>query len=167
MDLIPKSTVSLHLIDENFLFADDIREKYSWKNKYQVRFYPTFDKFLKDISKKPLPGKGPHIIILAVQLALPDRQVSADLVNRVISLRPGADIIKICHDKEPDAGVPAIRHGNVIHIINNDNTLLRIDNAIKWVLAKKNIENKIRRFRLALVLLLASLAVSAIAIIMI
>jgi hypothetical protein len=159
MELVLKSLVSLHLIDENFLLTDDIKEKYSWKSKYEVKHYPSADRFISDINKIPLSVKGTHIVILAVHLAKPDKQLTVEIINRIIGHLPGIDIIKICHEKEL-ANETCPRNGNIIRITNNENTLLRIDNAIKWVLAKTNFDYKYRFYNIILYSFLTSLIIT-------
>ena len=160
MELFPKKLVSLHLIDENFLFTDDLREKYSWEKRYQLHFYPSADRFFSDFYGKPLISKSNHIVILALNLAEPDKQAAADLIKKCLNLIPGADIINICHEKELGQGVYFRRNGNAIHIVNNENTVLRIDNAIKWVLAKTNLDTKQRIYKFTFCLFLISVIVS-------
>jgi len=157
MELISKKPVTLHLIDENFLFLEDIREKYSWKDKYEVKFYTSIDKFLAGAGQIHIPRNGIHIVILAVNLALPDKQLTSDLIDKFLSAFPGIYLIKICHKNELEKEVLSQSRENVFKIVNNENTLLRIDNAIKWVLAKKNIEKKSRLYKIALYVFLASL----------
>ncbi|MFO7922333.1 MAG: hypothetical protein R6U58_01405 [Bacteroidales bacterium] len=161
MELIPKKLVTIHLIDDNFTFTDDFREKYSWKNKYSVKYYLSTDKFFKVIEDTPLSVKGNNIVILAVNMAKPDKNLKSGLINKLISFAPDADIINICHEKEIEKGVSSLRNGNLIHIVNNENTLLRIDNAIKWVLAKTNLDNKYRNYKITLWLFVASIVITA------
>ena len=161
MELFPKKLVSIHLIDENFLFTDDLREKYSWEQRYHLHFYPSAERFFLDINGKPLIFNRNHILILALNLAKPDKQTAAELIKKCINLIPGADIINICHEKELGQGVYFRRDENVIHIVNNENTVLRIDNAIKWILAKTNLENKQRIYKFTLFLFMVSAIVSA------
>ena len=160
MELLPKKLVSIHLIDENFLFADDLREKYSWEKRYQLHFYPSADSFFSDLNGKPSLCKGNHIVVLALNLAKPDEQTAADLIKKCGNLIPGADIINICHEKELGEGVYFLRSDKVIHIVNNENALFRINNAIKWVLAKTNLDNKQRIYKFTLCLFLVSVIVS-------
>jgi hypothetical protein len=160
MDLIPKNMVSLHLIDENFLFAGEINEKYSWKNSYEVICYPSADKFISDTKTKPLLIKGTHIVILAVHLGTPDSKITNDLIELLNSLFKGIYIIRICHEKEL-VNDPATRIGNVIKVVNNENALMRIDNAVKWVLAKTNLDQMKRKYKLAIYILIISLLISA------
>jgi hypothetical protein len=161
MELTPENMTSIHLIDENFLYTDEIAEKYSWKKKYKVSYYPSSDKFFTDNSGKKLSGPGVHIVILAVQLEKPDKQIKVDIVHRLNSIYPGLEIIRICHDKEFPGECESIRLGNVVKIVNNENAMMRIDSAIRWVVAKANLENKHRKYKLALMFLLISLFVSA------
>ncbi len=161
MELLPHKTLSIHLIDENFLFTDDFRDKYSWKKKYRVSFYPSVDKFLSDIKGKPALYKGNNIIVLAINLARPDKNAATRQINMCAKLMPGVHIIDICHKKELDNGVATLRNDNVIHIVNNENTVLRIDNAIKWILAKINLEVKGRNYKIILYLFLTTLFISS------
>ncbi len=160
MELFPKKLVSLHLIDENFLFTDDLREKYSWEKWYQLHFYPSADSLFSDLNGKPFLYKGNHIVILALNPAKPDKQTPAELIKKCVNLIPGAEIINICHEKELGQGVYFLRSGKVIHIVNNENALFRIDNAIKWVLAKTNLDNKQRIYKFTFCLFLVSVIVS-------
>jgi hypothetical protein len=161
MELIPGNLVLIHLIDENFLFTDDITGTYSGKNKYEVKCYPSVDKFISKNNKRAFGRKGIHIIILAVHLGKPDRELSTDLTRQLEILFPAIEIIKICHEKEVENECSSLRIGNVLRVINNENALLRIDNAVKLVLAKKNLENKNRKYKQVLALLLVSLFTSA------
>lgn len=161
MELIPKNLVSIYLIDENFLFMDDIIGQYSGKKKYEVKYYPSVDKFISENEKRPLSRKGIHIVILAVQLTRPDRDLSTDLTSQLNSVFPQIEVIKICHEKEVESECSSLRNGNVLRVVNNENALLRINNAVKLVLAKTNLENKNRKYKQVLVLLLISLFSSA------
>ncbi len=161
MVLFPKKLVSIHLIDENFLFTDDLREKYSWGKRYQMHFYPSAVSFFSDLNGKPPLYKGNHILILALNLAKPYKQTAAELIKKCINLITCAEIINICHEKELGEGVYFRRDGNVIHIVNNENTVLRIDNAIKWILAKINLGKKQRIYKFTLCFFLVSVIVSA------
>lgn len=161
MELLPHKTLSIHLIDENFLFTDDFREKYSWKKKYRVSCYASVDKFFSDVKNKPSLYKGNHIIVLAINLARPDKKSATSQINMCAKLIPGVHIIDICHKKELDNGAASFRSDNVIHIVNNENALLRIDNAIKWVLVKINMEVKRRNYKIILYLFLTTFFISS------
>jgi hypothetical protein len=161
MELIPENMVSIHLIDENFLFMDDIFGRYSDKKKYEVKYYPSVDKFISENEKRSLSRKGIHIVILAVQLNRTEMDLSTDLSGQLNTLFPLIEIIKICHEKEVEGEYSSLRNGNVLRVVNNENALLRIDNAVKLVLAKNNLENKNRIYKQVLVLLLISLFSSA------
>jgi hypothetical protein len=156
-----KDLAFIHLIDENFLFNDDIIGRYSGKNKFEVKCYPSVDKFISENIKRTLGRKGIHIVILAVQLTKPDRELSINLTRQLEIMFPRIEIIKVCHEKEVDSECSSLRDGNVLVVINNENALLRIDNAVKWVLARTNLENKNRKYKQVLVLLLLSLFASA------
>jgi hypothetical protein len=159
MELIPGNTVSLHLIDENFLFAAEINEKYSWKDKYEVTCYPSADKFINDAKIMPLSPKGTHIVIMAVHLGNPDSKIINELIDLLNSMFRGIYIIRVCHDKEP-ADDNISRSGNVIRVINNENAMMRIDNAIRWVLAKTNLDRMKRKYKLAMYILIISIFIS-------
>ncbi len=161
MELTPEKLISIHLIDENFLFINDIKDKYAWRPKYKVNCYPSTDKFIEEIKRASLLVKCTDIVILAVNLSTPDKQGTTRLIDKLESIISGINIIKVCHSKELDKESYAIRNDNVIHIVNNENTMLRIDNAIKWVLAKSNLNNKNRIYKFIVVLFTASLIITA------
>ena len=161
MELIIKNMVSLHLIDENFLFTDELTDKYSWKKKFEVKHYPSAEKFIAGNKNYKLAEKGIHIVILAVLLDKPDKELVSNIVNRLTSFFPSVEIIRICHEKDVAGAGSFMRKGNVIKIVNNENTLLRIDNAVKWVIAKTNMDNKRRIYKLTLCFLVASIIISA------
>lgn len=160
MELTIKNMVTLHLIDENFIFTDELTDKYSWKNKFEVKHYTSAEKFIAG-NKNKLTGKGIHIVILAVLLNKPDKELVSNIVSRITSSFPSVEIIQICHEKDADAEGSGKREGNVIKIINNENALLRIDNGLKWVIAKTNLDNKRRIYKQTLFFLVASIIISA------
>jgi hypothetical protein len=160
MELIPGKLVTIHLVDENFLFADDIREKYIKNNKYQVKVYPSTESFFRSVKEKASLFKKGQIVIFAVKLEKADKKITSDLINKTVSLMPDVDIINICHEKELEKGTSFIRNGRIIHIINNENALYRIENAIKWVLAKTNLENKQKLFKAVLWIMIVSLIIT-------
>lgn len=160
MELIPGKLVTIHLVDENFLFADDIKEKYLRNNKYQVKDYPSTESFFIYVKEKASLFKEGQIVIFAVNLEKPDKKITSDLINRTVSLMPDIDIINICHEKELEKGASSIRNGRIIHIINNENALYRIENAIKWVLAKTNLENKQKFFKAVFWVMIVSLIIT-------
>lgn len=162
MKLTLPSSVFIHLIDDNFLLTEDIREKYSWKEKTEVNVYSSVDNFLTELSRTKYPGKRINIVILAISLAQPDRSMTNVLMDKLVDSCPGMEIIMICHKKELEKGLSTFRNGNTIYIANNENTLLRIDNAVKWVIARSDVYNKHIYYKAAVYLLFISLAVSSV-----
>jgi len=148
MDFIPAKHLYIHLVDENYLFEADLNERYSAGNKYLLNVYPSADKFFNDFNRRKYSKKNDHVVILAVHMGKPDKNLKSGIIERIIILIPNAEVINICHRKELEKDVSSLRKGNIIHIANNENVMFRIDNAFKWIIAKKNLENKRRICRL-------------------
>ncbi|TVR72177.1 MAG: hypothetical protein EA408_07615 [Marinilabiliales bacterium] len=144
MDFIPAKLLYVHLIDENYLFEADIKERYSPGNKYILHVYPSADKFFNEFNSRKNSKKNDHVVILAVHMGKPDKYLKSGIIERIINLIPNAEVINVCHHKELEKDVSSLRKGNMIHIANNENVMFRIDNAFKWIIARKNFENKRR-----------------------
>lgn len=161
MKLVPPSSVYIHLIDDNFLLTEDIKEKYSWKEKTEVNNYSSVDNFLTELSRMKHPGNSINIVILTTSLAQPDRSMTNVMMDKLIDFCPGMEIITICHKKELEKGLSIFRNGNTIYIENNENALLRIDNAVKLIIARTDVYNKHRYYKAAIYLLFISLVITS------
>lgn len=160
MRLITGKNVTLHLIDDNFLLFDDIDNKYSWRDSYEIYYYPSTDKFIADISRLHLSGHRVHILIIAASLSMNGMDSNDFIINKVRSMIPGIHVINTSNNRSFESKDPVYRQGNVIQIINNENIMFRIDNAVKLILAGVRLDLNKRFYRLAFLLLIGSVIIS-------
>ncbi len=161
MDYFDKKLLYIHLIDEGRIFTSDIEEKYLSGKNFLLHLYPSAEKLFTDAASEPLYKQGRHVVILAVQLGSPDKIVKSGLIKEIQRLIPGVNVINLCHPRELEKGISSLRNGNVIHIANNENALIRIDNALRWVLAKTNLDSKRRLYKITAGIFIISVILTA------
>lgn len=83
------------------------------------------------------------------------------MLDKLIDSGPGMEIITKCHKKELEKGLSTFRNGDTIYIENNENALLRIDNAVKLIIAGTDVYNKHRYYKSTIYLLFISLVITS------
>jgi len=164
MDYFDEKLLYLHLIDENNIFASDIEEKYPNGKKYLLHIYPSAEKFISDAATEKFNKRGIHVVIIAVLLGTPDKNVKYSLIRKIQEIVPDVNVINLCHPRELEKGTSSLRNDSVIHIVNNENALIRIDNALRWVLAKANLDSKRKLYKITAGVFFVSLILTALAV---
>ncbi len=131
------------------------------EGKTEVNNHSSVDNFLTELSRMIHPGNSINIVILTTSLAQPDRSMTNVMLDKLIDSGPGMEIITICHKKELEKGLSTFRNGDTIYIENNENALLRIDNAVKLIIAGTDVYNKHRYYKATIYLLFISLVITS------
>ncbi len=163
MAIYNSKPLPVHLIDDNNIFVKDIEQKYPSGKDFSLYIYPSAEKFCALAATDQSCKVGSHVVILAVQLGSPDKDVKKAVIEEINRLIPDVNIINICHPRELGKGVPTLRFDKTIHLVNNENTLIRIDNAVRWVLAGTNLSKQRRRYTITAGIFIASLIITAFA----
>lgn len=134
--------IFLYVIDDQSSYIDDLRQNYSQSSKYILREFGSPQLFIDSLSREKPTGKKIRIAVIALRPASLQESSPEVLTQKLLLEFPDLHIVKISAEKEMPADESYKRSGNLIFVIKNENTLLRIDNSIKWIIARRTLERK-------------------------
>jgi hypothetical protein len=134
--------IFLYVVDDQSNYIDDLKQTYSQSSKYILKEFSSPQLFIDSLSGEKPSAKKIRIALIALRPASLQESSPEVLTQKLLLEFPDLHIIKISSEKEMPADESYKRSGNLIFVLKNENTLLRIDNSIKWIIARRTLERK-------------------------
>lgn len=158
-----KPVVYIYLIDELRHHSEDLMQQYYNPEKYIFLHFTSVQKFFTKFSKAPLTPNAPQILIFVANRHLntenPVEEV-VHLLNKLKDISKTIETIVITTQKTPETERKLREAGALAVIMDNENSLLRIDNMVKGTISKHTIWEKRKASLRALHILIAFLLLS-------
>lgn len=162
MARIKESKVNLYIVDDDEMSLKILRNKFSSCFNYRVYTYKNGHDFLEEFMRFPFTKRNIHIVILdyAVNSISTDGS-SIDLMKKIREVNSQIEIIMISGLEDVDVASAAIKAGAVAFIKKNENSYLRVQNQVKYIISQKSLNRSKQHNKLARVVFVASMLVLA------
>lgn len=149
--------ISLYIVDDQSFYVDDLKMRYSDSAKYSTTSFSTLHRFIDHLSQQKFLKKTIKISVISLKKAANGESTPELVIGKLLSLFPDLNIIKITDEKEMPKDEFYKRSGNVTFVKRSENTLLRVDNSIKYIIGKRTLEFKEYQRKIANRLFLVSI----------
>ncbi len=140
MKRFKEENVYIYLVDDNEMFLKILETKFKNSTNYFVQTFNSGETFLDNILSYPPPKKTVCIAIIDYNLTTLE---NADAKNGLKILKTAKEInsdiefIMLSAEQNPDVATTAIEYGAKTFIPKNDNSFVRLENNIKWIISQR------------------------------
>jgi hypothetical protein len=149
--------ISLYIIDDQSYYIDDLKEAYEESGKYAITVFSSLHRFTEHLSQQARIIPGIKIAVISLKSGNGAGSTPEKLTEKLLSVFPFLNIIKITDEKEMPQDESYKLAGNLIFVKRNENTLLRVDNGIKRIVGQMTLDLKEKQRRLADKIFVASI----------
>lgn len=157
---INKNQVNIFIVDDNELDAKVLMQEFELNTNYEIRLFHSGEYFLKYIIANPPPKKG--IVIIILDYILNSTNIEAkngiDILKTIKEVNLDYEVIMISSHADVDIVTSAIHYGAVTFVKKNENSFLRLQNNINWIISKKILKRK-RRSTIGTILLFGAIVI--------
>lgn len=144
---IKESEINVYIIDDDELHLKILKSKFETSTQYNVSTYTTGEDFLYSILTNPVNKKQVHIVLLDYLLKSSDGDANKngnEILQVIKSNYPELEVIMLSGVEDVDVATSAMQMGAVTFVKKNENSFLRINNSIKWIVSEKDLAKKKR-----------------------
>lgn len=163
MSKIRESRVNIYIVDDDEMSLKILKNKFSSCSNYRVFTYKNGHDFLEEFTRFPFAKRHIHIVILDYVLNTMNNEGNGiDLMKKIKDINSQVEIIMLSGLEDVDVASSAIRSGAVAFIKKNENSYLRIQNQVKYVISQKSLDKSKNHNVMARVVFALSVLVLAI-----
>lgn len=139
MPKIKESEVNIYIIDDDEMLLKILKNKFSTCTGYKLYTYTDGVKFIEEYTKFPFSKRQIHIVILDYMLTTTGKSDDNGLVilKKIKAINSDVDVIMLSGIEDVDVATTAIKSGAVSYIKKNENSYLRIQNQVKYIISQK------------------------------
>lgn len=140
---IKESDINIYIVDDDELLSKILRTKFEQSGDYRIISFVTGEEFLEYFSKKQLNKRQIHIVILDYLLksnSNPNAKNGIDILKSVKDLNKEIEVIMLSGVDDVDIATLAMKTGAVSFIKKNENSFLRIQNNVKFIISDKRLK---------------------------
>ncbi len=136
--------IKILIVDDDELLIKILRTKFQQNTGYKVYSFSSGEDFISYYKSLPQSSKQIHILILDYFLK-PNEPLKAnkngiDYLKEVKEINPQIQVILISAIDDPDVAIDAHNNGAVSFIKKNENTFLRINNQIGYIISEVQLQ---------------------------
>ncbi len=153
MSNIKDENVNVYIIDDDELHLRILKNKFVTSTSYSLYTYLTGEEFVYEMDLAYLQKRQVHIVILDYVLKTDSNKDVMDglEVLEIIKKRnPKIEVIILSGNNDEDLSAKALELGANNYIRKNENSFLRLQNSIKWIISEKNLEKKRRDSKISI-----------------
>lgn len=163
MSKINESRVNLYIVDYDEMSLKILKNKFSSCSGYRVFTYKTSDEFLEEFNRFPFAKRHIHIVILDyVVNGIKNEGNGIDILRKIKAINSAVEIIILSGVEDVEIATSAMRSGAVAFIKKNENSYLRIQNQVKFVISQKSLDQSKKHSIMARVVFVLSIVVLAV-----
>lgn len=140
---IKESDINIYIVDDDELLSKILRTKFEQSGDYRIISFVTGEEFLEYFSKKQINKRQIHIVILDYLLKSntnPNAKNGIDILKSVKDLNKEIEVIMLSGVDDVDIATLAMKTGAVSFIKKNENSFLRIQNNVKFIISDKRLK---------------------------
>jgi len=142
MTLIKETDINIYLIDDDELLNKILRTKFEQAGAYKIFSFNNGESFLEHFIKKKFNNKQVHIVIIDYLLKSadnPQAKNGIDILKTIREISKEVEVIMLSGIDDVDVAANAIKCGAVSFIRKNENSFLRIQNNVKFIISEKRL----------------------------
>jgi DNA-binding NtrC family response regulator len=140
---IKESDINIYIVDDDELLSKILRTKFEQTGDYRIISFVTGEEFLEYISKTQFIKRQIHIVILDYLLKSntnPNAKNGIDILKSVRDLNRDIEVIMLSGLDDVDIATKTIKMGAVSFIKKNENSFLRVQNNVKFIISEKRLK---------------------------
>lgn len=140
---IKESDINIYIVDDDELLSKILRTKFEQTGDYKIISFVTGEEFLEFISKTQFIKRQIHIVILDYLLksnSNPLAKNGIDILKSIRDLNKEIEVIMLSGLDDVDIATKAIKMGAVSFIKKNENSFLRVQNNVKFIISEKRLK---------------------------
>ena len=140
---IKESDINIYIVDDDELLSKILRTKFEQTGDYKIISFVTGEEFLEYISKTQFIKRQIHIVILDYLLksnSNPLAKNGIDILKSIRDLNKEIEVIMLSGLDDVDIATKAIKMGAVSFIKKNENSFLRVQNNVKFIISEKRLK---------------------------
>lgn len=151
----------LFCLDEHRNFPEDIKKRFSDNSKYRIIQSSSHMDFLRRFHEEK-EHRNCKVAILSIYEAQEQSLLTENLTREIKKTDPGTGVVLVYPADKTEVIKKSIKFNIDAFIPRNDNTVLRLHNAVKKLISEYNLEIYRRRRNLSLYFLLGFLILAAV-----
>ena len=140
---IKESDINIYLVDDDELFNKILRTKFEQTGNYKIFTFSSGESFIEFLSKNQLNKRQIHISILDYLFKSnnnPNGKNGIEILKDIQNINSEIEIIMLSGVDDIDIATLAIKCGAVSFIKKNENSFLRIQNNVKFIISEKRLK---------------------------
>ncbi|MBI5541398.1 MAG: response regulator [Bacteroidia bacterium] len=140
---IKESDINIYLVDDDELLNKILRTKFEQTGDYKIYSFASGEEFIEFINKNPFNKRQIHIAILDYLFksnANPQGKNGIEILKNIRVINPDIEVIMLSGIDDIDIATHAIKCGAVSFIKKNENSFLRIQNNVKFIISEKRLK---------------------------
>jgi DNA-binding NtrC family response regulator len=140
---IKESDINIYLVDDDELSNKILRTKFEQTGDYKMYSFSSGESYLEFLLKKQFNKRQIHITILDYLFksnSNPDGKNGIEILKNIREINPDIEIIMLSGIDDIDIATLAIKCGAVSFVKKNENSFLRIQNNVKFIISEKRLK---------------------------
>ena len=140
---IKESDINIYIVDDDELLSKILRTKFEQTGDYKIISFITGEEFLEYFTKTPIIKRQIHIVILDYLLksnSNPNAKNGIDILKSIKELNKDVEVIMLSGVDDVDIATLTIKSGAVSFIKKNENSFLRVQNNVKFIISDKRLK---------------------------
>lgn len=154
----PTRHLSIFLVDDDPMFMTTLGNRLEQKFNAHISKFSTGEECLKHLHQNP----GIIVLDYFLNSSSPDAMNGIRILEKIKLVSPETNVIIVSAQDKINIALAAIKSGALDYIIKNENTFLRIQNAIKNAMNKMELAKELKNDRAKVKLFAALILVVAI-----
>ena len=143
MVIIKESDINIYIVDDDELLSKILRTKFEQSGDYKIISFITGEEFLEYCNKNPFNKGQIHIVILDYLFKSninPQAKSGIEILKTIHKIYKEIAVIMLSGLDDIDIATMAIKNGAVSFVKKNENSFLRIQNNVKFIISEKRLK---------------------------
>jgi len=162
MKRFKEENVYIYLVDDNEMFLKVLENKFKNSTNYFVQTFSSGEAFLDNILSYPPSKKTVCVAIIDYNLTTLENVDAKDglkILKTAKEINSDIEFIMLSAEQNPDVATTALEYGAKTFISKNDNSFVRLENNIKWIISQRILDVRKKHNRCSQKLFLASIII--------
>ena len=140
---IKESDINIYIVDDDELLSKILRTKFEQSGDFKIISFTTGEDFLEYFIKTQFIKRQIHIVILDYLFKSnynPDAKSGIDILKTIREINKEVEVIMLSGLDDVDIATLAIKNGAVSFVKKNENSFLRIQNNVKFIISEKRLK---------------------------
>ena len=156
-----ESNVNIYIVDDDILLLKILENQFKKTTKYNILTFKTGEDFLHYYISNPVKKTKIQIVLLDYNLSTKGSVVKdgIEILKYIKDISKNVNVIMLSGQITPIISDKSLRLGAETCIKKNENSFIRIQNNIKWIISERVIKDKKRKSKFTLKVFLLILVI--------